>query len=288
MCVCLSIFFFYFPIATLNFNRYIAFDVELGNTLGSFDNFVTSCFFLDIFLNFRTAFIDYAGNPVYDSRQIARHYWQMGLWLDVLGTFPFDVFAPFFSFGTRQFVTNCLKAPNLLRVSRLALNDRITQFVSPFSRIIKLLLGFVFVAHLFASLFFFVAKVQKGDYSWVTVNQLQDSSVYEQYTASMYWALSTMVTVGYGDITAVTVYEQAVVIPILLLSALIYAAIFGNMAYAIETLTSTLRRYQSEMDKVKEFIKVYELPLELQDKLYNYTNAMWSVSLSNLSISAFC
>lgn len=53
------------------------------------------------------------------------------------------------------------------------------------------------------------------------------------------------------DITPVTVYEQATVIPILMLSALIYATIFGNMAYAMETITSTIRRYQSRMDSVK-------------------------------------
>lgn len=85
-----------------------------------------------------------------------------------------------------------------------------------------------------------------------------------------------MVTVGYGDIVPVTTYEQATVIPILMLSALIYATIFGSMAYAIETITSTIRRYQSRMDSVKEFVKVYELPPELQQKLYDYTNAAWN------------
>ena len=48
------------------------------------------------------------------------------------------------------------------------------------------------------------------------------------------------------------------------------------MAYAMETITSTIRRYQSRIDSVKEFVKVHELPPELQRKLYDYTDAQWS------------
>ena len=49
---------------------------------------------IDIFLNFRTAFLDYAGNPVYDSKSIAIKYWQTGFLLDIIGTIPFDAFTP--------------------------------------------------------------------------------------------------------------------------------------------------------------------------------------------------
>ena len=81
---------------------------------------------------------------------------------------------------------------------------------------------------------------------------------------------------GYGDIVPQTVYEQATVIPILMLSALIYATIFGSMAYSMETITATMRRYQSRIDSVREFAAVYELPPELQRKLEDYTNVQFA------------
>lgn len=47
------------------------------------------------------------------------------------------------------------------------------------------------------------------------------------------------------------------------------------MAYALEVLTSTSRRYQQEKDKIKEFINIYEMPLAIQKKLYKYTDTLW-------------
>jgi CRP-like cAMP-binding protein len=256
---------------------YIAFDVELASKLNAFDIVTTVGMALDIFIILRTGFIDFSGNVVYDSKRIASRYWRRGLLLDVLGTFPFEIFASLFR-GDQAFISNCLKAPGIIRATRLVYNERIEIFNSPLQRIAKLLFGFFYLAHLFGAIFYFVGRYQPGasEVSWIVNCGIEGANPTESYIASLYWSLATMVTVGYGDIHATTVYEQATVIPILLLSALIYAMIFGNMAYAIETLTATIRRYQTRMDNVKEFIKVYELPGELQKKLYNYNDEMWN------------
>ena len=254
---------------------YIAFDVTLSVTLLPLDILCTISMAIDILVTLRTAFLDFSGNTCYDSRAIARRYWNRGLILDLCGTFPMDIFSSLV-IGYGQRYSNLLKSLGLLRASRLAYNDRLAAFNSPTARILKLLFGFFWMAHLFGSIFWFTACVEDHSGTWINVGGFADASLTTQYIVSLYWALTTMVTVGYGDIVPTTVYEQAVVIPILMLSALIYATIFGNMAYAIETITSTIRRYQSRMDMVKEFISVYELPVELQKKLFDYTNAMWN------------
>ena len=254
---------------------YIAFDITLSTTLLPLDILCTISMAIDILVTLRTAFIDFSGNTCYDSRAIARRYWNRGLILDLCGTFPMDIFSTLV-IGYGQRYSNLLKVLGLLRASRLMYNDRLAAFNSPTARILKLLFGFFWMAHLFGSAFWFTACVEDHSGTWINVNNYGNASLTTQYIVSLYWALTTMVTVGYGDIVPTTVYEQAVVIPILMLSALIYATIFGNMAYAIETITSTIRRYQSRMDMVKEFISVYELPVELQKKLFDYTNAMWN------------
>lgn len=177
---------------------YIAFDTGLGGRLAALDWFVTVCFLFDFLISFRTAYVDYSGNVIFDSRLIAERFLSTTLVVDAVAAFPFHVFAPAMSFGpSAQFVDNCLKVNFLLRSSKIVNSDRIDAFISPQARIFKLLFGFFCLAHLFGCIFFFVGVIQTGD-SWIISKGLEDKSHAEKYIASLYWALTTMVTVGYG------------------------------------------------------------------------------------------
>ena len=53
--------------------------------------FIDTCFLFDIFITFRTVFVDEFGDECEDSWKIARNYIYGQFLLDVLATFPFDV-----------------------------------------------------------------------------------------------------------------------------------------------------------------------------------------------------
>jgi hypothetical protein len=51
-----------------------------------------------------------------------------------------------------------------------------------------------------------------GDYdenSWSSYVEIRDTSAPRQYLYSLYWVITTMTTVGYGDITAQNDTERA-------------------------------------------------------------------------------
>eukprot|EP00959_Pyramimonas_sp_CCMP1952_P161143 3369800-Pyramimonas_sp.AAC.1 len=52
---------------------------------------------------------------------------------------------------------------------------------------------------------------------------LSDQEVGQQYIASVYWAVTTMSTIGYGDITAVTTMERIVALLCMCVGAAIFA-----------------------------------------------------------------
>ena len=76
---------------------YMSFDLSIAAVVSPLDLLCTVCMFCDIFLNFRTGYVDFNGNIVYDSKLIAKRYYQTGLIYDIMGTFPFDNFSVLFS-----------------------------------------------------------------------------------------------------------------------------------------------------------------------------------------------
>ena len=97
-----------------------------------------------------------------------------------------------------------------------------------------------------------------------------DATPFTKYIASFYWALTTLTTVGYGDIQPQTNTERAFVVFVMLGGALMYASIFGNVAVLIQTFDAANARYKEKLDQLKEFATYYDLDEKLHAKLVKY------------------
>lgn len=59
---------------------------------------------------------------------------------------------------------------------------------------------------------------------------LTDSTVLEQYIGSIYWAVVTSLTVGYGDITPTNRYELAWCLVMMAVGVIIFSYVLGDLA----------------------------------------------------------
>ena len=57
---------------------------------------------------------------------------------------------------------------------------------------------------------------------------------------------------------------------VIILLALMYASIFGNVSAIIQRLYSGTARYHSAMQRVREFNKFYQIPNPLKQRLEEY------------------
>jgi hypothetical protein len=68
--------------------------------------------------------------------------------------------------------------------------------------LITLFILIFYFAHMMACIWFYIGYQTSMDGSWLTYYDVIDASIWVKYNYSYYWAVVTMVTVGYGDVTA--------------------------------------------------------------------------------------
>lgn len=88
-----------------------------------------------------------------------------------------------------------------------------------------------FMVHLMACVYFLVGTFEDEDENnWIVYNNLLDAEPYYQYLVSVYWALQTLTTVGYGDVHTRSVYEQLAAIIWMIIGVGFFSFTIGNMA----------------------------------------------------------
>lgn len=97
---------------------------------------------------------------------------------------------------------------------------------------------FTILCHTFACLWFLLAKLQDFDEStWVVRYGYLDSPIREQYLAGLYFIVTTISTVGYGDISSQSPWEQLFCLPLLVVGVIAYSVAISSIAGVMEAST---------------------------------------------------
>ncbi|XP_074512253.1 potassium voltage-gated channel subfamily H member 4a [Sebastes fasciatus] len=262
------------------------------STIGS-DIAVEMLFILDIILNFRTTYVSQSGQVVYDARSIYLHYCTTWFFVDLIAALPFDLLYAFNITVTS--LVHLLKTVRLLRLLRLLQKlDRYSQY----SAVVLTLLMSVFalLAHWMACVWYVIGRkeIESNDPVTWDIGWLQElgkrletpyinstmggPSIPSAYIASLYFTLSSLTSVGFGNVCANTDGEKIFSICIMLMGALMHAVVFGNVTAIIQRMYSRRSLYHTRMKDLKDFIRVHRLPQLLKQRMLEYFQATWSVN----------
>jgi hypothetical protein len=239
-------------------------------------------FFIDIFLNFITSY-RHDGMEITDRRSIARHYLRTMFPVDILANFPFDAIV--LAFGATEFhnisFVLLLRMLQLIRIVRLIFIIRRWEneswMNSGYLRIGKFLLVIITFVHWVACSWFFVAFIDHfPSDSWATYAGIETLDIATQYIRSLYWAISTMATVGYGDITPHRNIEYIFTILVMMLGVYMYAFIIGNIASLFSNLDAAKAHFRNRVDAVNHYFRARRVPNHLNEQVRNYYEYIWA------------
>ncbi|KAL0992777.1 hypothetical protein UPYG_G00098250 [Umbra pygmaea] len=254
---------------------------------------VEMLFILDIILNFRTTFVSLSGQVVYDARSIYLHYCGTWFFVDLVAALPFDLLYAFNITVTS--LVHLLKTVRLLRLLRLLQKlDRYSQY----SAVVLTLLMSVFalLAHWMACVWYVIGRREiesrdpvTWDIGWLQELGKRLETPYinstnggppmpSAYIASLYFTLSSLTSVGFGNVCANTDAEKIFSICIMLIGALMHAVVFGNVTAIIQRMYSRRSLYHTRMKDLKDFIRVHRLPQLLKQRMLEYFQTTWSVN----------
>ena len=225
---------------------------------------VNILFFIDIIINLVTV-----ENGVENHCEIFVNYQCTWLILDVVAILPQE-----YMIANKKIsgINKLAKVPRLLRLFRIArlfkmtsrikkvgLVKQINDFFKLNASLMKLLQFFFsmfVVTHITGCVWLYVAKMYDyGPETWVTELQLDQDNKERQYLFSFYWAISTISTVGFGDVHAYNPAEKIFSIAWMCIGV-------GFYSYTVGALSSIMTDSNSKK-------------ANLQDKfsfLHNYAN----------------
>ena len=99
--------------------------------------------------------------------------------------------------------------------------------------------------------------------------------LFERYTRAVYWATSTLATVGYGDITATTVPQMWYSILVEITGVGFFGFVLTNIASILGRLDSTRQRRTEWLERVNAFLGYHQLPSYLRRRVIEYNRYLW-------------
>ena len=91
-----------------------------------------------------------------------------------------------------------------------------------------------------------------------------------RYITALYWASSTMATVGYGDVTPIQIPEKIVSMIGMLVGVTVFAYIMGTMSALLSTFSTHSQRIQDRQQQLDGFIRTHKIPQQLAVKLRQF------------------
>ncbi|CAH1786243.1 unnamed protein product [Owenia fusiformis] len=264
--------------------------------------FCDAVFIINIILTFFTGYLD-KGILVDEKRQIGIRYLRTTFVLDAISILPLDLFA-FVVVGQPIWKTlTQLRTNRYIRFYKIPsfFDNREAELGSNtiIIRALKYLVLCLFTTHALTCGWFAIAceGMHAGmtrtctDGSWAKHPSfglnLEQADAMTTYVVSLYWAMATATSTGYGDIYPVNLNEKWYsVIGMLAGISVFFGMLLGGMTSMLTNFDTNRARYLHRLGAIKDHMQDWGVSQDLQKEVVGYYEYLWlrkkGVSTENL------
>lgn len=245
-------------------------------------------FGIDLVLSFFSAYYNAQEELVENKRTIACRYLRFWFWVDLMSVLPISAIVDSSSaIEVKSLVRvlrltrlqKMLKMAKLVRMMRLLKQrtkireqlHRITKGASSPSleRLFLFFVMFFILSHIAACLWYLIARLDDLDENtWVMRYEYQDqTTVPELYVICFYFTVTTITTVGYGDVSAGTTYERLFCMGLMIVGAMSYSFAISSFTNFLSSLDSNEAKLKEKLDTLNAIRSHYDLDFQLYWKL---------------------
>lgn len=204
--------------------------------------------------------------------------------VDILSTFPFQLLMP--ESNINQFA-RLAKLPKIIRLFTLTRLIRVLRLVKARQKYVDTVSSYIkikpsierifttfglsfIIFHIVACIWHLTTVYDSEDIeNWKFRLGYNDDGVWDLYLTSFYWTIQTVVTVGYGDIPAVTDTEKFVAISWMFVGVFVYSFLIGSISSIFFALDSTKVETRKRQEILAKIHSKYSIPSKLLRQIKN-------------------
>jgi hypothetical protein len=111
---------------------------------------------------------------------------------------------------------------------------------------------------------------------WLAIGGIDmEADEFSKYLRALYWCITTLATVGYGDIVPKTNLQTVYTMVVMLLGVGVYGYVIGNVTNLVANIDLAKSHYRENMERLAAFMRYRNIPPALQRRLNDYYAYLW-------------
>ncbi len=220
------------------------------------DALIASIFISDMIYQIRGLVKNRSKRPISKKEKV---FWAFSFCIDIISCIPFDIVVYSFNIHGHFQMLSLVRLFRLVRIFKIFSIMGSFAIIPPFVRITSLALGAVVALHWIAC-------------GWILIYPTTDADITNYYIKSLYWATTTLTTIGYGDITPTTNAGRLYTMITMILGVGVYGFVIGNVARAMSQADRHKEHSKEKVTDLANFMRYYSIPERLQTAAFSYYN----------------